>query len=139
MARRPTDFSKSLDQLQGFRSCSPADGATQLVRDILASRQKPLAQLTSDEIGRLIVQLEGLPYILDLVFPRLEADPLLDDGYYPGDVLSNLIRAAPGTWTERPEYQAKLPELYRRALDRPIEEKDGFLDSLGLPHDGLPS
>lgn len=132
---RTVDFAKSLDELQGLPG-GDADGApTGLVRTIILSRQKPLGALTPEEIGRLVVQMDGLPFILDAAFPLVEADPLTDGGYYPGDILSNLIRADEDIWRERPEYPARLKELYRRALSRPYGEKDAFLESLGIADD----
>ena len=130
--RTETDLSLSLDQLQGFESGNPKDAPTPLIRDIVAARKKPIGQLANWEIGQLIVQMDGLPYILDLVMPKLRSDPLFDGGYYPGDILSNLIRADPQIWNGRPEYQHELADLYRRALLRPWTERDGFADSLGL-------
>jgi hypothetical protein len=130
-----TDFSKSLDELHGVDS-GPAKGApTRLVRSVVLSRKKPLNALRLDEIGRLVLQLDGFPYLLDLVFPLLEADPLVDGGYYPGDMLSQLLQAEQSIWNDRPAYQERLADLYQRALDRPADENDAFLDSLGLGGD----
>jgi len=104
-----------------------------MVAAIIRSWQKPLRELSDEEIGRLIVQHEGYPYVLDLVWPKLESNPLFDGGYYPRDVLSNLIRAEPFIWADRPEYKTGLEALYRRALDRSLDENDAFLESLDLP------
>ncbi len=80
-----------------------------------------------------MVQLYGFPYLLDLVMPKLEADPLYEGGYYPGDVLSPLLRAGPAIWADRPEYQDRMRSLYERALSRPFVENRAFRESLGLP------
>lgn len=124
------DLAKSIDELDRVRSTEPGDAPTQMVRDIYRSRRKPLIELRSDEIGQLVAQLDGLPWILDLVFPKLRSNPLFEGGYYPGDVLSNLLRADDIIWKDRPEYRDELPSLYWRALDRPFEEADSFIDSL---------
>ena len=92
-----------------------------------------MRELSDEEIGDFVVQHYGYPYVLDLIWPRLEADPLLECGYYPGDVLSNLIRAEPEIWAERPEYRAQLETLYKGALARSFDENDAFRESLGLP------
>ena len=110
-----------------------------MVKAILRSWKKPLRQLASEEIGRLVVQRDGFPYVLELVFPMLAADPLLEGGYYPGDVLSSLIRGEPNVWRERPDYAAMVPALYRRALERPDDENDTFRESLNLPDLGAAS
>jgi hypothetical protein len=91
-----TDFSLSLELLTGIDVGDPEDlenAPTPLVRDILRSWKKPLCQLTDWEIGRLVAQHDGYPYVLDLVWPKLRVDPLFEGAYYPGDVLSLLIQA----------------------------------------------
>lgn len=92
-----------------------------------------MEQLSDAEIGDLIVQHYGYPFLLDLVWPKLEADPLFDGGHYPGDVLSLLIRADPSIWADRPDYKADLAFLYRQALARPNDENDAFRETLDLP------
>lgn len=133
MNRTPTDFSLSLEQLTGLVEGDPDEAPSPMVAAIQRSWRKPLAQLTAQEIGRLVLQLYGFPFLLDLVFPQLEADPLFDGGYYPGDVLSNLLRAEPQIWAGRPEYQDKLESLYKRAIERPLHESAAFRESLNLP------
>lgn len=137
--RDGTDFSKSLDELQGSNPSDPSDAPTPMVADIIRSRRKPLGELTLDEIGRFVVQRDGFPFILDLVWPLLEGDPLIDGGYYPGDILSNLIRADEGIWRDRPAYREGLKLLYRRAVAMPDEDKHAFLESLGLENDCTPN
>lgn len=128
-----TDFSLSLEELTGLKEGDPEDAPTPMVAAIIRSWKKPLSQLSDDEIGQLVVQHYGYPYLLDLVWPKLEAEPLFERGYYPGDVLSNLIRADPAIWADRLEYKARLNALYRRALERPDDENDAFRETLQLP------
>jgi hypothetical protein len=119
MPQDPTDLSLSLEELTGLDAGNPDDAPTNMVEAIIRSWKKPLNQLSDEEIGRLVVQHDGYPYVLDLVWPKLESDPLFDGGYYPGDVLSSLIRADPEIWADRPQYKARLDALYRAALERP--------------------
>jgi hypothetical protein len=133
MAQASTDLSLTLEELTGIDAGDPGDSPTHMVEAIIRSWKKPLNQLSDEEIGRLVVQHDGYPFVLDLIWPKLERDPLFDGGYYPGDVLSNLIRADPTIWTDRPEYKARLEALYRRALERPDDENDAFRETLQLP------
>ncbi|MCG6119569.1 MAG: contact-dependent growth inhibition system immunity protein [Blastomonas sp.] len=135
MTRQIIDFDKSLEDLTGLIEGNPDEAPTPLVGWIRRSWKKPLRSLTDEEIGRLIRQRYGIPYILDVVWIRLRRDPLFEGGSFPGDVLSNLIRWEKENWKDRPEYEAELKSLYERAIQRPIQEKDGFLESLGLPID----
>lgn len=138
MRQGPTDLSLSLEQLTGTCEGDPDMAPTPLVAMIQRAWRKPLNQLSDEELGKLVVQQFGFPYILDLIWPKLTADPLFDGGYYPGDVLSNLIRADKGIWAARPEYQAELGVLYRLALERSSDENDAFRDSLSLPDEDKP-
>lgn len=133
--RQPVDFDRSLEELTGVIEGEPEDAPTPLVEWIRRSWKKPLSSLSNEEIGRLVAQQYGTPYILDLIWPKLRSDPLFEGRYYPGDVLSNLIRWTEGGWQNRPEYRAELLSLFERALQRPIEENEGFLESLGLSAD----
>ncbi|MCL6741448.1 contact-dependent growth inhibition system immunity protein [Sphingomonas sp. RB56-2] len=139
MKQKPTDFSLSLEELTGLSAGDPRQAPMPLVKAVWQSWKKPLYQLTNAEIGCLVAQSDGFPCVLDFVMPKLEADPLFEGGYYPGDVLSSLIRAEPGVWRERPEYAAVLPALYHRALERPADENDAFRESLNLPDLGAAS
>jgi hypothetical protein len=100
MSPQGTDFTLSLEALTGLAEGDPEDAPTAMVAAIRRSWKKPLNQLSDSEIGELVVQHCGYPYVLDLLWPKLEADPLFDGGFYPGDVLSTsfvLIRAFGGT------------------------------------------
>lgn len=133
--RTLTDFGKSLEELTGLIEGDPADAPTPLVEWIRRSWKKPLSSLTDEEFGRLIVQRHGLPYVLDFVWIKLRRDPLFEGGWYPGDVLSHLIRWGKENWKDRPEYEAELKGLYQQAIQRPTEEKVSFLESLDLSID----
>ncbi|WP_114520740.1 contact-dependent growth inhibition system immunity protein [Altererythrobacter sp. ZODW24] len=133
MAPELTDLSLSLEQLFGIDAGNPEDAPTGMVEAVLRSWKKPLNKLSDEEIGRLVVQHNGYPHVLDLVWPKLCNDPLFDGGYYPGDVLSNLMRAKPEIWAQRPRYKTDLKTLHKQALDAPTDENDAFLDSLSLP------
>lgn len=135
-AMKAFDPTKTLEDLTGLRVGDPDVAETPLIKWIIRSWKKPLCDLSDDEIGRLVVQRDGFPYILDLVWPKLENDPLFDGGYYPGDVLSSLIKCDPQIWGARPNYQARLDTLYQQALDRNPEENNAFRDSLDLPDKG---
>lgn len=117
----------------------PAHVPTELVENVQRSWKKPLNSLSDEEIGQLVIQHVGYPYVLDLVWPKLQRNPLFDGGYYPGDVLSNLIRADQRIWVGRPEYRAGLTALYQRAVGCPIEDCGAFRESLGLPDESLSS
>jgi hypothetical protein len=132
------DLSRSLEQLTGWSEGNPDEAPTEMIAAIQRSWTKPLRELDDYEIVELVIQQYGYPYLLDLVWPKLEHDPLFEGGYYPGDVLSNLLRAEPQIWVDRPTYKAALEGLYRRALERTPDEIESFRESLGLPGSDSP-
>lgn len=132
VASERTDFSLTLEQLTGHRMLGPEDAPTDMLRSIFGAHKKPLDQLSDWEIRLLISQQDGFPHVLDLVWPRLEENPLLDCGMYPGDILSNLLRADERVWDDRPEYRARLKSLCDQALDRPYYETTAFREMSGL-------
>jgi len=133
MARPETDLTLSLEQLTGKNVGNPEDAPTPLVEWIYRSWKKPLNSLSDEEVGRLILQRDGFPYVLDLVWPKLRADPLFLGGYYEGDVLFSLIRAEDEIWFGREWYRDELETLFKAAMERPSYERFGFMESLDLP------
>lgn len=108
-------MAKSLNELCGFADTEPDSAPTNLVRRVEDACRKPLGQLSDEEIGTLVNQGFGFPFILDLVMPKLEENPLFYGGYYDGDVLEFLSRADEQAWQARPHYRERLPELTHRA------------------------
>ncbi len=136
MKRERTDFSLTLEALTGWDVGDPENpdnAPTPMIRDILRSYKKPMCELTDYEIGELVIQHDGYPFVLDLIWPKLEANPLFDGDNYPGMVLALLIKADPEIWVARPEYKAQLPRFYQTALERPLDETLSFRESLNLP------
>jgi hypothetical protein len=132
MISEPTDLSLTLEQLTGHRMPRPADAPTDMLKAIFSAHKKPLDQLSDEEIRLLVTQQDGFPYLLDLVWPQLEENPLLDCGMYPGDILSNLLRADESVWDDRPAYRARLKLLCNQALARPYYETTAFRETSGL-------
>ena len=126
------DFAKSLDDMENVDSGDPEDAPTPMIEKALRARKKPLSALRDDEIGLLVSQREGFPFILDLVMPMLEANPLFYARHFPGDLLSSLIGADQKVWNDRPDYRLALAQLYDRVVARPSEDSEAFFESLGI-------
>lgn len=132
MQSERTDLSSTLEQLTGDLVPRPEDAPTPMIKTIYGAHKKPLRELSDWEIGRLISQQDGFPYVLDLVWPRLEESPLLNGGMFPGDILASLLRANDRVWDDRPEYRARLNSLCDRALAHPYYETVEFREMSGL-------
>ena len=125
-----TDASKTLEQLTGVDWGEPDSAPTHMVKTIIRAGKKPLDTLNGEEIWLLVSQQEGLPFILDLVWPLIERDPLSYFDKYEGDVLSSLLKAPEAIWAKRPEYRAELESLKQRALTAPNSMNDMFRETL---------
>ena len=125
-----TNADMTLEELSGLKADDPTNAPTYMVKTVLGAWKKPLSKLNTEEVWFLVSQQVGLPYILDLIWPILQDNPLYYFDKYEGDVLSVLLRAPESAWIKRPEYQAELADLKRRALLAPSSINDMFCESL---------
>lgn len=123
-----TDASKTLEQLTRQDWGDPAKAPTGMIETVIRACKKPLNALDDEEIRLLIAQDVGFPFILDLVWPILNKDPLYCFRDYEGDVLATLLRVPEDIWLGRPEYRAGLEGLKQRVLAAPDYINDMFRD-----------
>ncbi len=128
-----TDFRRSIQQLEESDWGDPDRDATYLVQRCHALRRKPLGELTDDELRVAVGQQIGFPFVLDLAFQRLEKNPLLEGGCFPGDILANLVQAPDDAWSERPELRERLKQHLQFALRQPPGMTEFFREFLKLP------
>lgn len=119
-AKNKTDLSRSLTSLEEVDWGEPTYDSY-VVRTIHALRRKSLSDLTNKELRLAISQEVGVPFILDLAFERLRANPLISGDFHMGDVLVSLLRASPAIWHERRTLQAELPVLVKQATKQSHE------------------
>jgi hypothetical protein len=129
-----TDATKTIEQFTGSDWGDPEEAPTGMIKTIIRAAKKPLATLSDEDIWFLISQGLGQPFILDLVLPILERDPLHCFLHYEGDVLARLLCAGEDVWTARPEYRAALDDLKQRALAGPDYTNDMFRKVLKANH-----
>lgn len=135
--KQPTDFARSIEELEGCDWGEPEADATEMVQRCYALRRKPLERLAPDELGLAVRQRIGIPYILDLAVAVVCDEPLLEGDFYPGDVLSALLKLPDEDWRLRPELRQDLGPILQRAMAefsaRPAEDGEAFRSSLDLP------
>lgn len=137
-AKNKTDFTRSLTKLEKADWGEPTYDSY-VVRTVHALRRKPLTDLTNEELRLAISQEVGVPFILDLAFERLRANPLMSGDFHMSDILALLVRASPSIWHERPSLQAELSTLVEQATEQSHEHDfDGelFRKNLRRPEDG---
>ncbi len=93
-----------------------------------ALRKKPLANLSAGDCRLLIGQDIGTNHLVPLALAFLEAKPLIEGDYYPGDLLLALFDVPKKYRLQHPESHARLLEVARRASAE-LTEKEAPLGS----------
>ncbi|MEV7324291.1 contact-dependent growth inhibition system immunity protein [Streptomyces sp. NPDC093970] len=104
---QPFDRTRSLEQLDGERWGDPPADTTSLVRNVHAWRRRPVGTLEPHELGRLIGQDVGLPWLLPLAVEILR-DKAAAGGFIDGDLLYAVVTRSPAVWADRPELAREL-------------------------------
>jgi hypothetical protein len=103
---------------------APTD-ATGLVTACHAARQKPLRDLTVENLRVLIGQNIALPLLIPLAKDRLRDDPLSEGDFYPGDLLKVVLTADPAFWHDRVELAYEIRTI--------LDDFDSAMQTLRAP------
>lgn len=105
----------TIEQLERDVWPDPGPAATSLVRRCNELRRKPLAEFTVEDLRIMLGQEIGVPALLPRAVQVLLRDPLTEGDYYPGDLLSNVLRLPDSAWfslrAERQRLASVLAEL----------------------------
>ena len=113
----------SLEQIEGRAwGDAPADAGT-LVNTVHRLRRKPVETLDAEDLRVLIAQRVGLPVLIPRALDLLENDPLAEGAYYPGDVLTAVLRTPAEFWATRPSETARLRALLASVDTSDIDEE----------------
>jgi hypothetical protein len=74
-------------------------------------RRKPVGQLSSGELRLLIGQEIGLSYLVPVALDLLEAEPLAEGDFYPGDLLNSVLSLGPLFWNSHKDLWARADEM----------------------------
>jgi hypothetical protein len=94
----------------------PAD-ATRLIETVYLLRHKPVGLLDAEDLQTLVSQKEGLDVLVSRTLIRLEAEPLLEGFYYPGDLLVAVLGVPREYWSAHPVQLAKLERILASIKD----------------------
>ena len=107
------DRSKSLQQLDGEDWGKPTHDS-HLVNECHRLRRVPLSELTVENLRIMIGQHICLMYLIPLALEHLRADPLAEGAYYPGDLLSAVLRAGREIWQKHPDWCSEVAAIAKR-------------------------
>lgn len=90
----------TIEQIEREVWPDPGPDAGFLVRRCTELRRKPVAEFTVEDLRILLGQEIGVDVLLPLAVRILLRDPLAEGDYYPGDLLSNVLRLPDAAWSE---------------------------------------
>ena len=93
---------KTLEDLDGERWGSPTYGS-HVVREAHRLRRIPIGDLTIENLRLLIGQKIGLDWLVPLALARLVDEPLAEGDFYPGDLVTSVLRIDGAYWDSHPD------------------------------------
>jgi hypothetical protein len=101
---------KSLQELEK-QKWGNDDFPSLLVRTCSALRRKPLQDFTVEDLRIMIGQNFSLNYLVPLAIEYLQHDPLVSGDFFPGDLLTNVLKVQPGFWLVRPDLRRAVEDI----------------------------
>ena len=111
---------KSLSEIYGWTPQNEPD--TYVIRTAARAMQKPLKDLTAEEIRLLIGQKIGLRELLPLAVNILRNDPWIQTCYYAGDLLEQCRRLDKIDWNECPDAYAAFRKIMTLLPEKPADK-----------------
>jgi hypothetical protein len=104
------DRTKSLKQLESV-TWPTSDLQSHVVKQSLKLREVPLSKLGVEDLRLLIAQSIGLRFLVPIAIEKLNANPLVEGAYYPGDLLDSLANLPDSFWSEHPDLNNLFVEI----------------------------
>ncbi len=103
---------QTLDELEGVEWGPPTCDSS-LVRNAHRLRRVPLKKYRLGDLRIMIGQQIGIKYLVPRALDHLEAHPLAEGSFYPGDLLAAVVRLPDSFWLA---HRPLLPRVLR-AID----------------------
>lgn len=84
---------------------------SRLVRTCHALRRKPLRDFTVEDLRIMIGQDISLNYLIPLALEHLQQDPLVAGDFFPGDLLTNVLKVKANFWHTHPHLRQAVQEI----------------------------
>lgn len=108
---------QSLGELEG-EAYLPPKGDSRVSSELRRLRDVPLKRLRIEDLRFLIGQTTGLRLLVPIALDHLEAHPLAEGDYYPGDLLSSVADVSDSFWSVQPILRRRLVKALQLALAR---------------------
>jgi hypothetical protein len=119
------DMARTLNELDPPDWGPAPSDATGLVAACHTARQKPVDELTIENLRVLIGQKVALNLLIPLAIRRLSENPLSEGDMYPGDLLKAVLTADPEFWRANAELAYEVEVL--------VDNLDRTMDNLREP------
>lgn len=86
------NHNKTIEEIEGIK-WKASSFPTGLVKRVYEIRKKKIKDLDSEDLRIALDQEICINVIIPLAFKKIEENILLEANYYPGDLLSSLLRA----------------------------------------------
>lgn len=88
-----------------------AADSTPIEQRLYALYRQDIAAFSSDDLRFMIGQGRGIEILVPIALDHIESDPLLEAGYYSGDLLSIVLHVPDGYWANNRAVKQKLLEI----------------------------
>lgn len=112
---------QSLDDIEGTTWGPVPVDTTTLVAKVYELRQRPVGELTADDLRLLIGQQVGLDVLLPRALNILKHNPMIEADLYPGDLLAAVLRLPRPYWREHPDSAKATTAVLDSAVELPAE------------------
>jgi len=112
------DERRTLEQIDRQNWGDPETAPTGMVARCLRLHRTPLKDFTLGDVRLLISQKIGLKILVPGALPLVSNEPLLEAEYYPGDLLSALLRVDETYWSDNPVELDQLVSIARTIVHR---------------------
>ncbi len=114
------DLNKTLNELEGVAWGEP-EYHSHIVTTCHRLRRVPIGEFSIEDLRIMIGQQIGLLWLVPLGLVAVEADPLAEGDFYPGDLLRSLLRIDRSFWQRHAVWRRRLVSVVR-SLDEVPEE-----------------
>jgi hypothetical protein len=122
MAGKATPNS-TIEELEGERWPEPGHDS-HLVLECHRLRKLQLRLFTVENLRIMLGQDIGSRYLVPIALEHLEAEPLAEGDFYPGDLLCNVLSLPHKFWSDNPKLRARAAAVAARAIDLTAGERD---------------
>jgi len=122
---------QSLEQIENHAWGGASADASRLVDTVHRLRRKPVGALDVEDLRVLIGQQVGVAVLVPLALEVLERDPLAEGDYYPGDLLSAVLRGVPAEyWAGHPAERERLAGVVRSVNPDDLEDDEKLREEI---------